>query len=78
METVQKIMHGHFKVMQGQKIQTKQNKTKAGRLNGRRTNLRETFPFTHAHLATWNRGSGELHGPEVGVFPPPPPRTTEI
>lgn len=28
MEAVQKIMHGHFKVMQGQKIQTNQNKPK--------------------------------------------------
>lgn len=72
METVQKIMHGHFKVMQGQKIQTKQNKTKKKLSDwmaaGQNCELGEPFPFNHAHLATWNQGSGELHGAEVGII----------
>lgn len=70
METVQKIMHGHFKVMQGQKIQTNQNKTKQKlgdwMAAGWICELGETFPFNHGHLATWNQGSGEN--------PPPAPQ----
>lgn len=71
METVQKIMHDHFKVMQGQKIQTKHNKTKQKlgdwMAPGQNRELGKSFPFNHAHLATWNQGSRELQGAEVGV-----------